>query len=286
MPYYQLFVLPFRFALYDFAQCFGRIDVGIDKPLSIREFLQARMPSVSRPLASGAHDDDVMKRVSINLGYRILWGTNNVAKILPTSLVGTLLLTQYERGIAKDELVRRVHWLQREVVSRGSEVVAQEGLTLSDSIKIVVDRVLVEKTRGDSGGGHEELVKKHKEILLLHLYSPAERMELSLLRNQLIHVFQSEGILACSMYMFEKSSSVFPVSVRRSELLQAFQWLSLLLAMEFIYDPLPGATVAKERFDRVLKLMCERGVYNIEPGPDEDMVMVRNKGNDKNDVFV
>ena len=187
------------------------------------------------------------------LGYASLWHCNQQAAILPTSLVGTVLLTQYERGIPLEELVRRVNWLRLEVQSRGFKVVAQHNVTLADSIRMVINEVL--------GGNDSDLVKRHKNLLLLKLYNPRERLELTVLRNQLLHVFIDEAILCCSIYAAEKVNETGAVT--RGALYDLFSWLTLLLSFEFIWEPIPRATVARSRFDYALRILEERDVLLV-----------------------
>jgi 1-acyl-sn-glycerol-3-phosphate acyltransferase len=242
--------------------CFGRIDMDIAEPFSLRQFLQDRSRlrydfpfdrehAVPLPLRA-----DFAKRAALNVGFRVLWDANVVSKVLPTALVGTILLTQHDRGILYDELVSLVEWLHSEIVWRGGEVVEQEGLTRADSIAMVVRRVL-------SQSGGEELIKKHKSFLLLKLYSPAEKMELSMLRNQLIHHFVSECLFCASMYALEKGTSrgnMDPRGFSRAELFARFRWLGFLLAREFIYRPVPGSTSGERRFQVAVRRLTERGV--------------------------
>jgi 1-acyl-sn-glycerol-3-phosphate acyltransferase len=260
--------------------CFGRVDIGVAAPISVGEFLRTRnvhraadddaaalAPAGGAPAAAGGGDSSLSRPRSLFartpttneierdaklLGYATLYHCNLAAAILPTSLVGTVLLSQYERGLSLEELVRRVIWLGHEVSSRGFKVVKQHNVTLEDSIRMVVDDVL--------GGNKSDLVKRHKNLLLLKLYNPRERLELTVLRNQLLHVFVDEAILCCSLYALEKKGQAH---VRRGELFDTFAWLTLLLSFEFIWEPIPRATVARSRFSAALRRLEERSVLRV-----------------------
>jgi hypothetical protein len=149
-----------------------------------------------------------------------LYYCNRKAAILPTALVGTVLLTQYERGIPMGKLVclcaracecvyvtdtraqaGRVAWLRDEIVARGYNVTSVDGASPLDAIRTVVEQVMSRDHEAQGNG----LVKRHKSLLLLSLYSPKERMELTLLRNSLLHVFVDEALVCCSMYAVEVS---------------------------------------------------------------------------------
>ncbi|KNC54550.1 uncharacterized protein AMSG_10399 [Thecamonas trahens ATCC 50062] len=190
------------------------------------------------------------KRITFSLGYTTLYACNTSSVVLPAALVGTVLLTHYTRGMRYSELVQKVKWLRREVNERGGRVESRDGASLSKSITTVLDRVL------QRGGRNRGLVKLHKDIVMLSLYSPQERMELSLYRNQLIHNFVPESLLLCSMYAFEKAAGAL-VAVEESDLLVTTRFLSSLLKREFIFKPSPGAG---HNFAEIVARLLDRGV--------------------------
>jgi hypothetical protein len=51
--------------------------------------------------------------------------------------------------------------------------------------------------------------------------------------------------------------------VRRGELFDTFAWLTLLLSFEFIWEPIPRATVARSRFSAALRRLEERSVLRV-----------------------
>jgi len=95
---------------------------------------------------------------------------------------------------------------------------------------------------------------------MLSLFSPAERMELSLYRNQLIHLFVQEGILLCSFYACEKKKQgddSDEALVNKEELKKASLYLSSLLKLEFIFKPSPGFEVT---VDEVVSFLVQHGI--------------------------
>ncbi|KAJ1568809.1 hypothetical protein HK405_013563 [Cladochytrium tenue] len=56
------------------------------------------------------------------MGYQILSDINSVSVVMPTALVGTVLLTLRGRGVGRDELIRKVNWLKRMVNMNGGAV--------------------------------------------------------------------------------------------------------------------------------------------------------------------
>ena len=134
-------------------------------------------------------DNRLRNYVASRLGYRCLYDCNQVAIILPGVLVATVLVTETIRGIAQFELRQQVEQLREEVEARGGTV-AQPKRSWSEAIEDVVAKVLGMQAR------NHQLVKRHKNFLMLSLWTPPEQLELSMMRNQLIHLFVMEGYAA------------------------------------------------------------------------------------------
>jgi glycerol-3-phosphate O-acyltransferase len=104
----------------------GRVDVRFHEPWSLREFLNeqlARMINVPKTLGAPEDWTEERKVRSLRtLGYQVLSHINDVSVIMPTALVGTVLLTLRGRGVGKSELIRRVDWLCERVRDKGGRV--------------------------------------------------------------------------------------------------------------------------------------------------------------------
>lgn len=100
----------------------GRVDVRFQQPWSLREFIGQQMTRLPRQIGSDSQKLSYTERGRIlrTLGYRVLSDINNVSVMMPTALVGTVLLTLRGRGVGKGELVRRLNWLcERVRMKRG-----------------------------------------------------------------------------------------------------------------------------------------------------------------------
>lgn len=181
----------------------------------------------------GAEEDTPKHRASIalSLGYRSLYESNQVSKVLPTALVGTVLMLHNERGLRMSELVERVRWVQQQVVMRGGRVSDDSMINVKKSVYTVVDRIMSSRRRGG------DLVKRHKELLVTGVFTPEERMELSIFRNQLIHIFVMEGLIACGIYQVLHNAPTASKVVKRAELQSSCAFLSTILKLEFIFKP-------------------------------------------------
>lgn len=112
---------------------------------------------------------------------------NDVSVMMPTALVGTVLLTLRGRGVGKTELVRRLNWLSERVRAKGGRVAH---FYLSPT-EVVVDRaldVLGPKLVGVISGLAEPT------------YYAVDRFQLSFYRNMTIHLFITEALVSVAMY--------------------------------------------------------------------------------------
>lgn len=169
----------------------GRVDVRFHEPWSLKGFIaeqQARTTSLPPQLnLKGPVSSEARVRLLRTLGYRVLSDINEVSVVMPTALIGTVLLTLRGRGVGKAELVRRVEWLSDRVRAKGGRVAHFAGTPTS----VVVDRgldVLGPKLVGVVDGLPEET------------YYAVDRFQLSFYRNMTIHLFISEALVSAAMY--------------------------------------------------------------------------------------
>ncbi|KAF9925662.1 hypothetical protein FBU30_004613 [Linnemannia zychae] len=202
----------------------GRIDVRFAKPYSLREFMNSEIERREiineREMTSNAAKSQLLKA----LGYKVLADINSVSVVMPTALVGTVILTLRGRGVGRNELIRRVDWLKREILSKGGRVANFSGMETGE----VVDRAL---------GVLKDLVALQKNLLEPVFYA-VKRFELSFYRNQLIHLFVHEAIVAVTMYTRIKIGGAKSTQqISQTELLNEVTFLSRLLKTDFIYNP-------------------------------------------------
>ena len=168
----------------------GRVDVRFHEPWSLKEFIGqqlTRLPVQIDP-QGGSHLNQREKgRILRTLGYRVLSDINDVSVMMPTALVGTVLLTLRGRGVGKAELVRRVEWLCERVRAKGGRVAH----FYRYPTEVVVDRaieVLGHRIVGEIDG------------LVEPTYYAVDRFQLSFYRNMTIHLFITEALVSAAMY--------------------------------------------------------------------------------------
>ncbi|KAJ9071859.1 hypothetical protein DSO57_1033031 [Entomophthora muscae] len=197
----------------------GRIDIRFAKPFFLREYLDQQIEK------RNFTQDNVDQKIILQaLGYRVMSDINSASVVMPTALVGTVLLTLRGRGVGQDELVRRVGWLKRHILLKGGKVAHFGGMGLRE---IVTRATTIIK---DLIGTRPELIEP--------VYFAINRFELSYYRNQVIHIFLSEALVSVSLYTIIKRGGSrldqrFPFKL----LLEEVVFLSQLLKWDFVYPP-------------------------------------------------
>ena len=101
----------------------GRVDVRFHEPWSLRGYIDAfltKQQVIHNP--QDTMNPDIRLRLLKSLGYKVLGDINAVSVVMPTSLIGTVLLTLRGRGVGKSELVRRIDWLSGRIRAKGGRV--------------------------------------------------------------------------------------------------------------------------------------------------------------------
>ncbi|CAG8507080.1 11866_t:CDS:10 [Ambispora leptoticha] len=205
----------------------GRIDVRFAKPYSLQSFLKEQINRRNYIDPTQDQQKIILLRA---LGYRVLSDINAVSVVMPTALVGTVILTLRGRGVGRNELIRRVEWLRSAIRAKGGRVDDFGNMTIGEVVDSLVffDRALAVL---------KDLIKERKSLLEPVFYAE-KRFELSFYRNQVMHLFVSEAILSASMYTKIKQGGA--ISTQRltfDVVLEEVTFLSKLLKGEFVYQP-------------------------------------------------
>lgn len=205
----------------------GRVDVRFHEPWSLRTFIAEQRARVSATRPSSALSDpmspDSRVRLLRTLGYKVLSDINAVSVVMPTALIGTVLLTLRGRGVGKSELIRRVEWLSARVRAKGGRVAHFAGAPTSTIIERGLDVL---------GPGLVGTIDELPETT----YCAVDRFQLSFYRNMTIHLFISEALVCAAMYTKVKQGGG-PANQRISfkELYEQVRFLSFIFRGEFIY---------------------------------------------------
>lgn len=167
----------------------GRVDVRFHEPWSLKGFIAEQMARVNLTSPPRDFEDNHGERARLlrTLGFRVLSDINAVSVVMPTALIGTVLLTLRGRGIGIAELLRRIEWLSDRVRAKGGRVAHFAGAPTN----VVIDRGL--EVLGPSLVG---TVEGLPEVT----YYAVDRFQLSFYRNMTIHLFISEALVSAAMY--------------------------------------------------------------------------------------
>ncbi|KAK4494607.1 hypothetical protein PRZ48_013963 [Zasmidium cellare] len=234
----------------------GRVDVRFHQPWSLRGFVdEQRSRMMKRSLQPGIenmYDAALKRRLLTTFGYKVLKEINDVSVVMPTALVGTVLLTLSGRSVGRGELIRRVEWLSQRVKGQGGRVAHFAG----NVIEGVVDKaleVLGPNLVGRIDGLPEEM------------YYAEDRFQLSFYRNMTIHLFISQALVCTAMYTKVKiGGGAEAEKMSYQELYDYVFFLSQLFRAEFIFPTTP----LEENLQTTLKDLVNDRVLSTTTGAD------------------
>ena len=203
----------------------GSCHVRFSEPWSLKEFIEAQKARPSHLENVDQTNSSATDRTRIlrTLGYKVLSDINNVAVVMPTALVGTVLLTLRGRGVTRSELSRRVDWLCDRIKENGGQVAEFHGAP-TDAV--------AERAIGVLGVG---LVGK-VEGLAEETYYAVDRFQLSFYRNMTIHLFIPESLVSVALYTQVKAGGAhLDQLMQEKELTEKVAFLSQLFRGEFIF---------------------------------------------------
>ena len=201
----------------------GRIDARFAPAFSVRDWMTKNAQSADGNSSitdreSFAQNPTRMLRA---LGYKVLNDINATSVVMPTALVGTVLLTIRGRGVGKKELVRRVAWLSEKIAAKGGRVAS------IDDYEMVIDKAI--NVLGKLVGIRKDLLED--------TYYAADRFQISYFRNQIIHLFISEAIICVTLYSRVKvGGQINDQRMSKEELEKRTLFLSQVMKGEFIYN--------------------------------------------------
>ncbi|KAH8152643.1 uncharacterized protein LAJ45_03484 [Morchella importuna] len=232
----------------------GRVDVRFHEPWSLRDFVESQIVKAAAestaPAGTPVDRDapEVRLRVLRSLGYRVLGDINRVSVVMPTSLIGTILLTLRGRGVGMSELVRRIEWLRGRIRAKGGRVADFGAL----DTEMVVERGL--EVLGGLVGRVDGLAEE--------TFYAVDRFQLSFYRNMVIHLFISETIVAAAMYTrVKQGGGPSNQRVEYRNLLEQVAFLSQLFRGEFVF-PTEGI---KTNLEKTVRGLQDDGVINVGP---------------------
>jgi glycerol-3-phosphate O-acyltransferase len=236
---------------------FGRVKVEFGAPISMKKYIEG-FAEQERKLHGKVDFDPVVdrkdrKQMIRSLAYQILFDINRASIISPTAIIATLLLANAKRGLNREEMTKEFEWLREELLFRKAR------MTQSDDVETVVE---------DTLRFLNKMLKEPGDTLYpVYRAKESRRLELGFYRNQLIHLFVSEGVVACALWSFRELQ--YPrASINRQQLLDRVRFLSKILKHEFVYKPSPDIA---ENLDATIQRMSWRGMILLK----DDQILLR-----------
>ncbi|GAA5814739.1 hypothetical protein MFLAVUS_008241 [Mucor flavus] len=223
----------------------GRVDVRVGKPYSLKNWIDEQIKMRGPMDLTDQYQKSILLK---SLGYRVLADINAIAVIMPSALVGTVILTLRGRGVGRSELIRRVDWLKKVIEAKGGQVSEFHDMSTGE----IVDKTVVI---------HKDLIgeRKGKDIVEPTFY-PIAAFELSYYRNQVIHLFVEEAIVCAALYSVIKKGGGKPLQRMKYEhLLDEISFLSSLLKLDMIYKP--GGVEANTK--RTIQWLADNQVIEV-----------------------
>lgn len=128
-----------------------------------------------------------------NLATKIAYKLDENAVIMPTSLASTIIL-QYRNGISLTRMIEKMSWLKQQIILRGGRIY----WTPNELTTSVLDRCLALMKN--------EIYKKDNilkpAVRQRNHMDYAKHIQLHCYRNQLIHLFSKEALVACAIGAF------------------------------------------------------------------------------------
>jgi glycerol-3-phosphate O-acyltransferase len=213
----------------------GSIDVRFGDGISLK---QAMIHGKYGPLMGVVS----RRRFILHLSYRVMYECNLISTVPATSMVAAVLLTTLNRGIHIRDLTAKVEWLKNQLLERGARV---SRVFHSRKSSEVVEQAL--KVLG-------RLTRRRNNVIFG--YQNLETLELSIYRNQLLHWFVSEAVVAVALLGISSNPDSNLSGERRVQpkillgmlcsflcrahwLSESVRFVSRLLKYEFIYKPAP-----------------------------------------------
>ena len=235
----------------------GRVDVRFHEPWSLRGFMDEQISRLSIPPDidvnwQNKENTAVRQKLLRILGYKVLSEINDVSVVMPTALIGTVLLTLRGRGVGRTELIRRIEWLTCRVQAKGGRVAHFGNAPLADVVERGLD-VLGKDLVGVVTGLAEPT------------YYAVDRFQLSFYRNMTIHLFISEALVAVALYTRVKRGGGPAIQdIEYEDLRDQVLFLSTLFRGEFIF-PAEGLTA---NLSKTLAGLEADEVIHIQRNPD------------------
>lgn len=225
---------------------YGRLYVTAGRPINVADFFRNTLSKEPREI-----DDDEKRYLVKRLGYLILNRINRATVVNPSGLAAAVLLSHHRRGISRDKLLETAGLLLDFAMKRGYPI----SITMDQALKAAVQSLAVARERSDTEGNPRLVYRQMGEAISpildealerfegqrhirteryddgqIYFVVPSSRIYLNYYRNNIIHVFQREALVALSLASHRDDREI-----RVHAIQDDLTFLSRLLKREFIF---------------------------------------------------
>jgi glycerol-3-phosphate O-acyltransferase len=225
---------------------YGRLYITAGRPINVADFFSNTLNKETRDI-----DDDEKRYLVKRLGYLILNRINRATVVNPSALVATVLLSHHRRGISRERFQETAGFLLDFAVKRGYPIsitmdqalkaavqglaVAQERAVSSEDPRVVYRHIgeaiapILDETLELFGGQRHLRIEQYDDGEVIFV-NPSSRIYLNYYRNNIIHVFQREALVALSLAARRDARHIELDTIEAD-----VAFLSRLLKREFIF---------------------------------------------------
>ncbi|MCA1664014.1 MAG: glycerol-3-phosphate acyltransferase, partial [Myxococcales bacterium] len=221
---------------------YGRLNIQFDDALPLGEILREYGALAAWDEEANivvAAEEAQWKQATQRLAHRIVYGIDRVTAVTPTALAASALLATGKRGIVRQELLAQARFLIERARANGgrlSAALVDDGGGLDTE---ALDRAIELLARdGDlevrsiiaSGASGAFDIKSGRPMDEIYTVPEERRPRLAYYRNNCIHLYVAEGLVALALLSASKRGLVSIEELRQRTLK-----LSRLLKLEFSY---------------------------------------------------
>ncbi|MGZ3439481.1 MAG: 1-acyl-sn-glycerol-3-phosphate acyltransferase, partial [Polyangia bacterium] len=253
---------------------YGRLNIQFDDPMPLGETLReygalAAWDEEANVVVAAAEAQ--WKQATQRLAHRIVYGIDRVTAVTPTELTACALLATGKRGIARRELLSQARFLMERVRVTGGRLSAAlvddrgelDLEALDRAIELLARDGDLEVRAGGTASGTFD-IKSGRPLDEIYTVPEERRPRLAYYRNNAIHLFVADGLVALALIGAAKRGLVGVEELRQRTLT-----LSRLLKLEFSYRV--GETF-EAIFDQTLAGLKTAGLigaatHGVHPAP-------------------
>lgn len=218
---------------------YGRLNIQFDDPLPLGETLREYGALAAWDEEANvvvAAEEAQWKQATQRLAYRIVYGIDRVTAVTPTALAACALLATGKRGIMRKELLAQAEFLVARARANGGRLSAalvddQGALdveALDRAIELLARDGDIEVRSSGASGAFD--IKSGRPLDEIYTVPEERRPRLAYYRNNAIHLFVADGLVALALLGAAKRGLVSTEELRERTLK-----LSRLLKLEFSY---------------------------------------------------